>query len=88
MEIDFFFKCCLINVRGGTLSSTTETQHQTTWSVERQGHMGAMVLCVHGQNGGRWAGLQLYGSSGSRAISEGLIRGDQVVSSTGRSQDS
>lgn len=31
------------------------------------------------------AGLEL---PGSRAISEGLIRGDQVVSSTSRSQDS
>lgn len=47
-----------------------------------------MVLCAHRQNGGWQSGIKLYGLSGSRAISDGLIRGDQVVSSTGRSQDS
>lgn len=45
-------------------------------------------VCVHWQNGGRSSRLRLYGLCGSGAISEGLIRGDQVVSSTGRSQDS
>lgn len=78
-EIDFF-KCRLI-IPCGALYSAPQ-KHNT----RKHGLCNIKVVwfgvCINKMG---VSGLKL---SGSLAISERLIRGDQVVSSTGRSQDS
>lgn len=53
MEIDFFFllpplKRCLIIPMRGASTIAAETQHQTLWIVEHQGHGGPFRVLLRG----------------------------------------